>query len=216
MDLPGNSHRERAQKTPGKAKDVKKIVEGDVQRRKKPLGKRFSETFLGGDAKGVGQYVMLDVLLPALRDMVSDAISTGIDQVLYGGRETWGGSSRGRSSSRPSSGLGHVSYNRYSSSPASRPDPRESGMSRRARQTHNFDEIILDNRAAAEEVIDTLVSLIEEHEEATVGDLYNLVGVEPTFADEKWGWLAHHVRDFGVSRSRGSFILNLPKPEHLE
>lgn len=65
-NYPGNSKRVTAKapekKAPTKEKKVEKVVVGTVTRRKKPLSKRFSETFVGGDAQSVAAYVMNDVL----------------------------------------------------------------------------------------------------------------------------------------------------------
>ena len=84
-DYPSNSHKK---KTPPKAieeaKKVERVVEGEVIRRKKPLGKRFAELFIGGDAKSVGSYVMFEVLLPAVKDTLADAMSQGVERMLFG------------------------------------------------------------------------------------------------------------------------------------
>ena len=42
-------------------------------RRKKSLRKQFSETFVAGDAKTAVRYVVMDVLLPAAKDMIVEA-----------------------------------------------------------------------------------------------------------------------------------------------
>ncbi len=83
-------------------------------------------------------------------------------------------------------------------------------MSRQARAGHNFDEIILDQRAEAEEVIDKLFELVSRYDTATVADLYELVGLSATHTDHKWGWSDLHGS--GVSRVRGGYLLDLPEP----
>lgn len=190
-------------------KKVDKVVEGEVLRRKKPLGKRFAETFVGGDAKSVWHYVLFDVLIPAAKDTAADAVSQGIEKMLFG--EARSASRRG--GSRPSTAGGYVSYNRYAPSTVTRrEEPR--AVSRRARASHDFDEIIIPTRGEAEEVVDRLFDLVSRYEVATVADLYELVGVTGSYTDDKWGWT--DIRGAGVSRVRDGYLLNLPRPEPID
>lgn len=211
--FPANSHKTRAapEEKQSETKKVEKVVEGDVVRRKKPLGKRFAETFFGGDAKGVVAYVVMDVLIPAAKDTVADAFSQGIERMLFGEVR----STSRRTGQRPGGGAGYTNYNRYSSPREStrREDPRNS-ISRRARSSHDFDEIILATRAEATEVVDRLFDLIAKYETATVADLYELVGVSGNYTDDKWGWT--DIRGAGVTRVRNGYLLDLPKPEPLD
>lgn len=208
MEFPSNSHKANEGET-AKPQDKKidSVVTGDVLRRRKPLGKRFAETFIGGDAKSVWGYVMFEVLAPAAKDMFSDAVSQGVDRVLFG--ESRPGNRRG-GRRREGSPNGYVSYNRFSSN--NREEPRN--VSRRARATHDFDEIILATRVEAEEVIDRLFDVVGKYEVATVSDLYDLVGITSSYTDSKWGWT--DIRGAGATRIRNGYLLDLPKPEYIE
>lgn len=213
-EFPSNSRRPDAP-PPKKAKDEKKIervVQTEVVRRKKPLGRKFAETFVGGDTKGVWQYVLLDVMIPAAKDMVADATSTGIERMLFG--DSRPSSRRGRSSNTVP---GHVDYRspfaRSNNQQQSfRNEPRE--LSRKARTHHDFDEIILGTRVEAEEVIDRLFDLISRYESASVADLYELVGTTGSYTDDKWGWT--DIRGAGVTRVRNGYLLDIPKPEPID
>lgn len=214
-EFPGNSRRvlkptEKKEKTTPEKK-IERVVESEVVRRRKPLGKRFLETFAGGDAKSVLGYVMMDVLLPAAKDTIADAVSQGIERMLFGEVR----STSRRTGHRPTGGSsGYVSYNRYTSgNPAMRREEPRS-VSSRARARHDFDEIILATRVEAEEVIDRLFDLVSRYESATVADLYELVGVSGNYTDDKWGWT--DLRGAGVTRVRNGYLLDLPKPENLD
>lgn len=214
-DYPSNSHKKAAPKKEiDEPKKIEKIVEGTVVRRKKSLSKRFTETFIGGDAKTVGLYLMYDVLLPAVKDTLADAMSQGVERMLFGESRP---SSR-RSGSRHSGQGSYIAYNRYAPN-----QPRQNerygrqeppGISRRARANHNFDEIVLETRVEAEEVIDQLFAILERYESVAVSDLYELVGITNTPQDEKWGWT--DLRGASVSRIRNGYLLNLPKTEPLD
>ena len=96
------------------------------------------------------------------------------------------------------------------------PDPQKlppRTMSQRGRARHDFDEIVLDSRAEAAEVIDTLTEVVSRYGEVSVADLYTMVGIRPNHTDEKWGWV--ELGDADVARVRGGYLLDLPDPEPL-
>ena len=87
-------------------------------------------------------------------------------------------------------------------------------MSNRARANHDFDEIVLATRAEAEEVIDNLFALVDSYDTATVADLYGMVGQTGSYTDEKWGW--SDLRGTSISRVKGGYLLDLPRPQYLD
>lgn len=215
-NFPSNANTQKSTAADKEKPRVERVVSGEVIRRKKPLGKRFAETFVGGDAKGVWGYVMMDVLVPAAKDMAADAVSQGIERMLFGEAR----STSRRTGARPGSNtnFGHFRYDRQSSGGGSafgsrREDPRPS-LSRQARTMHDFNEIILATRVEAEEVIDQLFTLVDQYNSASVADLYELVGITGNWTDRKWGWTS--LTGAGVERIRNGYLLDLPRPEVLE
>lgn len=186
-------------------KHIEPIV-SDAVRRKKPLRKKFSEVFIAGSAKTAIGYALWEVLLPAAKDTVVEVITQGVEKLFFGD------SRRYRGTTTPQSGpTGYVSYNRYSGPMgASRMSGPQRVISRQARARHDFDEIILESRTEAEEVIDRLYEVISRYESATVADLYQLVGLSSSHTDYKWGWT--DIRGAGVTRSRDGYVLDLPEP----
>jgi hypothetical protein len=209
-EFPSNSHQPKATVTEKPAeKVVPRVVEGNVTRRKKPLGTRVREMFLPDGEGSVMDFVFGEVLVPALKDMMTDAVSQGFERMIYG---------ESRSSvrrNRPSTGAfgtpARVAYNQYSSGP--RRDDRPS-MSRRARGLHDFDEIIIPSRGEAIEVIDSLNDMIRKYESVSVKELYEMVGVEFHYTDEKFGWTDLH--NAGVRRVSNGYLLDLPKYEPID
>lgn len=209
-EFPSNSQRQKTTPTRPEPKKVERVVEGSVVRRKKPLGKRITEMFVGGDAKGVWSYVALDVLIPAAKDMFADAVSQGVERMVFGEAR----STSRRTGARP--GGSYIAYNRYGNNrpgDRDRAEPRNQ-ISKRARASHDFDEIILATRVEAEEVVDRLFDLVAKYEIATVADLYELVGITGNYTDDKWGW--NDIRGAGVTRVRNGYLLDLPRPEPLD
>lgn len=200
--LEGNSNKKREAGTPKERPKIEKMIEGEAIQRKKPLGTRIKETFTGDDSRTVGHYILFDVILPAAKDMISEAVSKGIERLLFG--ENARGSSHSRS--RP----GYTAYNRVSTT--TRAEPRE--ISQRGRAVHDFREVILATRGEAEAVIDQLVELIKNYEVANVNDFYDMVGITGSFTDDKWGW--YDLRGARAERVREGYLVSLPKPEPLD
>lgn len=203
MDYPPNSDKSKLGETD--EKKVHRVTSSEPIRRKKSLGKNFKKTFFGGDARGAMQYVVFGVLIPAAKDALADAGAQGIERLIFGD------SRRKGPMQRPSGPQGYVSYNRYSMGGQPAQEPRS--ISRRARAQHDFEEIILTSRQEAEDVIDNLFNIVSRYDAATVSDLYELVGLESTHTDQKWGWA--DLRGAGVARVRNGYLLDLPEPEPL-
>jgi hypothetical protein len=200
-EFPPNSDKSKLGETENKK--VKQVTSSPAIRRKKGLGKQFKKTFFGGDARGAFSYMIFNVFIPSTKEAFVDAVQQGIRQLVLGE------SSRQRNA--PSSGPGgYVSYNRYAMGQQQRPRT----ISQRGRARHDFDEIILETRQEAEDAIDRLYDLVGKFGAATVSDLYELVGIQSTHADQKWGW--EELRGAGVSRVRGGYLLDLPEPEPIQ
>lgn len=191
-------------------KKIQQVTTGPVTQRKKSIGRRIVESFTGDDMHSVGAYVFFDVLIPAAKTMVTDAIVQGLERALWG-------DNRPRSSSRGS----YTPYNKMSSRGATRhesswkrEEPRT--MSSRDRATHNFREVVIGSRVEAAEVRDQLVELIDTYQAATVADFYAMVGISGNFADNKWGWTKDMLYGLDIRPARGGgYILNLPRPEEI-
>jgi hypothetical protein len=205
MNYPGNSHRERDAKAPEEPArpKVQKVISGNASERKKPLGTRIAENFGGEDLKSAGTHVVMNVLLPSLKDMAYEAVKEGFARAIFGdsarGRNS-GGSSQSRSS--------FVPYNSYSKTKADRPaakaDVREG----------DYSDIAFDDRGDAEAVLDQLVMIIDEYQFATVADLYECAGKTPPFTAAKYGW--SNLSTARVDREKGGYYLNLPKAKWVE
>lgn len=216
-EFPSNSFKSKAEaqaETAGSEKRIDPVVLGPVRRRKKPLGTKFRETFFSGDAREAGRYTVASVLVPAAKDLILDGINATLERWMFGDNRYrrsrhYGGWSGPMS---PMSGpQGYQQYNRMAS-PSDRPPPAIM-MNRRARARHDFDQIILQTRGEAEEVLDRMYDLLGRYDVVTVADLYELTNVEPTHVDQKWGWA--ELRGSGVERDRNGFLLNLPEPQPL-
>jgi hypothetical protein len=205
----GPNYRGNSYTSKSKAAEKKDVVEkpkleqvtGTVAiERKKSLGTKMKETFTGDDMSSVVQWVALEVVVPAIKTLISDMASQGVERLLFGG-------------AAPRSGRRNVvQYNKMSSGNSSsggRPQ-----MSSRARAAHDFREIILPDRGEAELTLENLQAQIDEYGMATVEDLYSLVGITGTFMDSQWGWT--DLRGSGIKRVREGYLLELPRTTSLD
>jgi hypothetical protein len=203
IDYPANSQKSKQTRTHSKEKHIEKITSGEVIQRKPS---RLKDAFSGDDTNSVISYILFDVVIPAAKSMLADATSEFIERMLFGeGRRNSGGRK------------GYTSYNKVYNGPRNSNNPNKTGrpeMSRRARASHDFNEVILSSRGEAEHVLDSLIALIEDYGVATVSDLYDLVGITGNFTDDKWGW--YELRGSNITRVREGFLINLPQTQPIE
>ena len=206
--FPSNSKRpERSREEP---KNVGRVVQGEVVRRKTPIGRRMTQNFIGGDAQSVWGYMIGEVLVPAARDMISDALTGGIERAIFG-------TSAGRHRSSSHGRGGRTDYQGISSRGSRVVNPRDEPrreMSRRSRSTHNFDEIVLEQRVEAEEVLDRMDAWLDKYNFVSVAEFYELCGVSGNYTDQKYGWT--DIRGASIHRVRGGYLIKLPPPEPLD
>lgn len=201
----GNSH---VSKTPSGVDDqtkvISKVVTGKVISREKTLGKKFAEMFCGEDVGSVGKYIIQDVLIPALKNTLSDIVTGGIEMMLFGELH--------RSGTRQG-GYGQQSKTSYSSISNGRVDTRRAPLNI-SRPKNNLNEIILETRGEAEEVLSNLSDLIIDYGSASVAALYDMVGKDTSFTDNKYGWV--DLRYSSVRRVRDGYLIDLPKTIALD
>lgn len=213
-DFPGNSQRTRSyhrEEEPPKVAErqkLEKVIEGEVIRRKKPMGRRFKDAFLGGDGPTVREYVMEEVIVPNMRDLIVDVINGSIERMVYGESRAM--------HRRPGRRGGPVNYNGFSQQPVGRggrDEPRQS-LSRRARASFEFEDIIIPSRSEAEMVLSSLFDILERYDAVSVADLYELVDISANFTELGYGWT--DLRGSRIEHTRHGYLLNLPRPELLE
>ena len=173
-------------------KKVEKVILGTAKAKKKSSINKFADVFISEDVNNVKSYIIMDVLVPAVKKAMSDIVTNGINMILYG-----------ETTNKKSSDASKVSYRNYYDR-----DRREEPYSRQ-RVGYSYDEIILDNRGEAEDVLSRLDELIITYGIVSVADLYDLVGITGNYTDNKYGW--HDIRSASVLRVRDGYLLKLPK-----
>lgn len=196
-DYKPNSHKFREEQHAAEAseKKVEKVVSGSVKARKKSEIQKFADVFIQEDAQKVKSYILMDVLVPAVKKAISDIVTNGIDMILYG--ET-GHTKKNSASSK-------VSYRSY----YDKRDDRRSYSSNRTQTGYEYDDIVLDNRGEAEEVLSRMDELVATYGLVSVADFYDLVGITGNYTDNKYGWT--DIRSASIVRVRDGYMIKLPR-----
>ena len=216
-DYTNNSHKAKDEAQAETRQKISRVTDEKVTMKKKSLTRKITENFAGDEVGNVGEYILFDVILPSAKSMISDAVSQGIERMLFGD------SSRRRSTSAFGGGRNNnTAYNRMHSSNTfnagasqqQAPVPQRSAMSPQARARHDFSSIGFETRLAAEQTIDAMADQVLRYGTCTVSDLYDAVGETSDFTDNSWGWT--DLRGARVRGVRGGFVLDLPATEELK
>lgn len=197
-----NSHRAREEQKSREVVERKKIEPvAKGKTKKKSEVKKFADIFIAEDVTSVKDYVINDVLIPAAKKAISDIITNGVDMILYG---------EARGKDRRKDGGSRVSYTKY----YERDRDRDYDRGRSRRSVYDYDDIILDTRREAEEVLGRMDDLIDAYDIVSVADLYDLVGIQGNYTDNKYGWT--NLRNAEIRRVRDGYLLKLPKAMPLD
>jgi len=200
-----NSNQDKAD-GPEDEKVVEKVIEGGAVQRKKPLGRRIAENFKGEDGASVGQYVLMEVILPRVKDLIFDVGESALRRTLFGG------TAQGYSS-RSVSTRGYTPYaNGGGATPKAAVQPKAVSNI----PSDVVSEFVVESRGDAQEVMDKVGNLIEAYGQASVADLKSALGITGNFIDEKFGWVNMGYTD--IKRVGGQFpgyALIFPPPIEL-
>lgn len=180
-------------------KKVEPVVSNPVKTKKKGFWSRVSEEFISEDGKGVGDYILIDVLVPAIKKTISDIVTNGIDMILYGNT---------RRSSNNSVPAYRVSYRNYY-------DQRNNDYARpKVSQVYNYNDIVFQTRGDADAVLTGLRDIVTQYGLAKVADYYDLAGIDCSYTDNNYGWTDLRFAD--VIRLSNGYSLRLPKPMPID
>lgn len=189
-----NSHKSKAEQRESEKKRVEKPVVTNPVKTRKNVSRGLVDTFINEDAKNIKSYILMDVLVPAIKNAVTAIVKDGIDMLL------WGETGKNGKSSNASK----ISYRNY----------YDSGSSgRRYANTSNsgysYDDVVFSSRAEAEEVLTRMDELIDQYGYVTVGDLLDMAGITGNYTDNKYGWT--NVSTAQPIRVRDGWIIKLPR-----
>lgn len=209
MKINEESEEEVAQK---EKKQLDKVVAAEPKKVKKSLIGRLVTGVVGPDGlPGIGSYVNEEIVKPAIKNIIVDAVTSGINMVMYGER---GGAPRG-GGYRPNitGGRGYTPRTNYGSNyrathshgPDVQPSER---IARPAKQ--GVEEYIIEDRHDASQVLVTLTEQADMYDTVSVADYYDLIGVPSKYTDNNYGWTIDSMSRASIIPVRGGYIIKFP------
>ncbi len=192
-----NSHKSKEQQgaSGSSPKKIDGVISGSASRKKRSEAKKFADVFIQEDVSNVKSYILMDVLVPAVKKALSDIVKDGVDMILYG--ET--------NRNRKNGNTSRVNYRGYYDREERRDRP-----SSRGRDYLDYDEIIFDARGDAEAVLDAMNDIIDQYGIVSVADLYDLANLDhPPYTMNKYGWT--NIAGAKAMRVRDGYALKLPR-----
>ena len=200
VSLPGNSDKAKEGASPEK----KVIAKAKVQ--KKSAIKEALRTFFAQDLPEIAEHLIIDVAIPAAKNAITDMVTQGIQQLLYGEVDPRRRSTSGYTSySRSSHDYSGRAY--YESRRTERREPRQS-------KPTNVEDLVFDTRGDAVDVIEHIAETIEEYGQVSVADLMSSVGIQPRYTDERWGWTTTDA--FELRQIREGWLVSADRPEPIK
>lgn len=203
MDFPSNSKEPKPERP---KKEIQRVTTNDVIQKPKSVGRKFRGIFFGGEFKSAARYILNDVMLPALKNVIVDSTAKGVERIVYGDV----------SPRRRYDGRGPlISYNQMGRDRSPRPTmlpDQPPYYPTRGRKLEPGD-LVLISREEAELVLERLNDIIDTYDVASIADLNDLCGLPTTHIDNKWGW--SKLSGVAVRQVREGFLIDLPPVEPL-
>lgn len=200
VSLPGNTDKAKEGGSPEK----KVIAKAKVQ--KKSAIKEALRTFFAQDLPEIAEHLVIDVAIPAAKNAITDMVTQGIQQLLYGEvdpkRRSTSGYTSYSNSSRSDRGRAY-----YETRRTERREPRQP-------KPTNVEDLVFDTRGDAVDVIEYVADSIEQYGQVSVADLMSSVGIQPRYTDERWGWTTTDA--FEIRQIREGWLVSADRPEPLK
>ncbi len=181
-------------------KRLEQVTTGKVTTRKRSGARRFADLFLAEDIGNVKEYIVFDLLIPAIKDMIVNMINNTTELLAYGRVKN------GRNQTKAST---YISYNNYAGYSRPTQAPRQEPN----RVGNSLDDIIFESRAEAELVLDNLRECIDQYGEVTVRDYLDAVGISgdkyTNYTQNNYGWT--DLREAYIVRVREGFMIVMPR-----
>ena len=167
--------------------------------------------------KSVGNYILKDIVVPAVKNLLDDTISKGSHALIWGNQ-----SSSGRSRSREES-VSYTPYERKYQSSSSSISSTSSLAKKRAASVYDYVDVEFASMGKAQKVLDSMRATLNRYKACSVRDMYDLADTRDENGkpvggpqDVKYGWLSLSEDESKVVQYGGKWDLDLPKAVPLD
>lgn len=210
-----NLETEEEVETTKKREPLESVVSVQPTKVKRSLFGRLVTGVVGPEGlPGIGSYVNEEIVKPAIKNIIVDAVTSGINMVMYGDR---GGVARGRGGYQSYSGAPRQGYRpstNYGSNygrPVAEPAQPERMAARAGRM--GVQEYLIQDRMDASNVLASLTESAEMYGTVSVADYYDSIGVPSVYTDNNHGWSFETINRAVIVPARGGFVIRFPIPE---
>lgn len=189
-----DEYKPNSNKSKEERKELPKIVQGTVVKKKKSEIGKLADVFIAEDAKNVKNYIFMDVLVPLIKNAIEDIVTNSVRMILRG--ETGA-----RKSSSPASKVSYRSYYDNRDTDRHVTQTRTTGYS--------YEDLVFQSRGEAEDVRSRLDEAIDTYGMVSVGDMFDLAGISCNYTDYNYGWT--NIRNAEIIHIREGYLLKMPK-----
>lgn len=190
-----NSHKSKEERANiDTRKKVGKAITGTAKLKKKNEVHKFMDLIIAEDWATVKVNVVEEVVVPTIKKLIYDMFTNGLNMFMYGESAP----------SKKNSTASRVSYRSYYD--------KNNDVDRnehRTRNSYSYDDVIIYNRADAEEVLLRMDELMSKYGLVRVADFYDLVDITGSYTDNKYGW--EDIRSARIVRAGDGWSIRLPK-----
>lgn len=187
---------------PTKPAGVKTAVNRSMKR-------RVLDAFISNERGNIKDHVIFDVVIPSIKNAISDVVSDGINMLLFGEKK--------KSSSKNGTITPYGSF--WASSISNEKKWNTDTETRKTSSLSRYSEACWETKEDAMIMLNCMSELIEATRCITVAQFYGLINDPDNFPIEsvhnKWGWKTlADVRTWKISEGRWG--LTLPRPQRLD
>lgn len=198
------------EEAPKEKEKAQRVVTAQPKKVKKSLIGRLVTGIVGPDGlPGIGAYVNEEIVKPAIKNIIVDAVTSGINMVMYGDK---GGPPRRNGNQFPRQQ--YAPRTNYNDNYRNAPQGAQAGERVVRPVGRGVEDFKLIDRQEASNVLVSLVEYADMYNSVSVADYYDMIGVESKYTDHNIGWTYDTISRATVMAARGGgFIIKFPPTE---
>lgn len=194
-------------KDKGKQK-IKAVVSSEkIVSTKSTMTQKVLKSFIQEDIKDLKETIIFDWVIPGIKSAFLNTMSMMFFHQPLDPRTYMGSGSKSYYNSQPKTKYGSYYQN-------GRTQQSKSTYDRRMEDEKiDYRNLVVLDRGSAEKVVDALREEIRETGQASVAQLYELMGLDSNYTDWSWGWV--NELDITIQRVYNGFLIKVTEAIYL-